>query len=254
MKKYSLLFLAASLAVISFIPTSCAEINGHRKTQMSDRDIFYSARKRMVDGQIRSRGIKNPGVLEAMEKVPRHLFVPPRQRQFAYEDRALPIEEGQTISQPYIVALMTELIDPGKEDRVLEIGTGSGYQAAILAELCSAVYTIEIIEPLAESARSLLKKQGYDNIEVRAGDGFKGWPQQAPFDSIIVTAAPPAIPPPLLEQLAEGGRMVIPVGPQWKWQELYLVKKKEGKIIKEKIAPVAFVPMTGDGVKSLGEE
>ncbi len=205
----------------------------------------------MVIEQIESRGIKNKRVLKAMRTVPRHLFVHEKLRNLSYTDQPLPIGEGQTISQPYIVALMTELIEPEKNDRILEIGTGSGYQAAVLAELCKEVYTIEIIESLANSAEMRLKSMGYENIKVRHGDGFQGWEEHAPFNGIIVTAAPEKVPPPLLEQLAEDGRMIIPVGPQWMWQELYLIKKINGKIIKEKIAPVRFVPMTGKGVESL---
>lgn len=200
-------------------------------------------RKKMVETQIKARGIKDEKVLAAMEKVERHRFVPERYREVAYEDTPLPIGEGQTISQPYIVGLMTELLELKGNEKVLEIGTGSGYQAAILAELARDVYTIEIIKVLAERAEKRLKESGYKNIKVKYGDGYLGWKENAPFDGIIITCAPPYIPKPLLEQLAEGGRMVIPVGDYY--QELKLVRKVHGKIIEKSIAPVRFVPMTG---------
>ena len=171
----------------------------------------------------------------------RHLFVPSRVRHLAYEDHPLPIGEGQTISQPYIVALMTELLALKGGERILEIGTGSGYQAAVLAELAKEVYTIEIMEPLARQSEKLLKEMGYSNIRVKFGDGFLGWPEFSPFDGIIVTCAPEKIPPPLLGQLAEGGRLVIPVGVHW--QDLKLVRKIEGRIQETDVIPVRFVPM-----------
>ncbi|MCM8763569.1 MAG: protein-L-isoaspartate(D-aspartate) O-methyltransferase [Candidatus Omnitrophica bacterium] len=205
---------------------------------------FSLARERMVKEQIEIRGIKNPRLLEVMRKVERHLFVPSSYRMFAYEDSPLPIGFGQTISQPYIVALMTELLDLKGTEKVLEIGTGSGYQAAILAELAKEVYTIEIIKPLAEKAEELLKDLGYANIFVKYGDGFLGWPDKAPFEAIIVTCAPPEIPPPLIEQLVEGGRLVIPVGEDW--QILKRVEKREGKVFIKDIIPVIFVPMMRD--------
>jgi protein-L-isoaspartate(D-aspartate) O-methyltransferase len=198
-------------------------------------------RERMVDRQIERRGIENPRVLEALRSVKRHLFVPPDEVTSAYEDHPLPIGHGQTISQPYIVALMTETIDPRPDDRVLEIGTGSGYQAAVLSELVKEVYSIEIVEPLGREAEKRLKNLGYDNVTVRIGDGYKGWPEKAPFDAIVVTAAPPEIPQALIDQLAEGGRMVVPVGTGY--QELILVEKQEGEIKKRFITAVRFVPM-----------
>ncbi|MEW5806593.1 MAG: protein-L-isoaspartate(D-aspartate) O-methyltransferase [Acidobacteriota bacterium] len=201
-------------------------------------------RKKMVENQIRARGVKDPRVLSAMMKVKRHLFVPDAYLPFSYDDGPLPIGEGQTISQPYIVALMTELIEPKPDSRVLEIGTGSGYQAAILAEICKEVYTIEIIEKLGDQAEERLKKLGYDNILVKIGDGYQGWKEYAPFDGIIVTAAPEHIPQPLVDQLKIGGRLVIPVGEFY--QELLLVTKTEKGIIKENITGVRFVPMTGE--------
>ena len=205
----------------------------------------------MIEKQIRTRGIKNEVVLNAMRKVDRHKFVPEEIRHQAYSDRPLPIGEGQTISQPYIVALMTELLELKDGDRVLEVGTGSGYQAAILAELADHVYTIEIIGSLALSAERLLRELGYGNITVKIGDGYIGWEEFAPFDAIIVTAAPPHIPQPLLDQLKEGGRLVIPVGDYY--QELKKITKVKGKIRSQNVIPVVFVPMIGEHVKSGGK-
>jgi protein-L-isoaspartate(D-aspartate) O-methyltransferase len=186
-------------------------------------------------------------VMAAMAKVPRHRFVPFLQEAFAYENRPLPIGEGQTISQPYIVALMTELLDPKPGDRVLEVGTGSGYQAAVLAELVAKVHTIEIVEPLGKRATQLLGELGYRNVEVRIGDGYGGWPAAAPFDSIIVTAAPAAIPQPLVDQLKPGGRMVIPVGGSSEVQQLLVVEKQaDGRTTTKRTLPVRFVPLTRD--------
>ena len=209
---------------------------------MSEAD---AQRGRMVAQQIARRGVRDERVLEAMRTVPREEFVPEDQRRYAFEDRPLPIGEGQTISQPYIVALMTELLELGEGDRVLEIGTGSGYQAAILAELTPNVYTIEIVESLAERAAGTLARLGYADVKVKAGDGYKGWPEHAPFDAIIVTCAPASVPEALKEQLKEGGRMVIPVGPQWTGQTLYVLTKKRGKVRERDVIPVRFVPMVG---------
>lgn len=206
--------------------------------------ISAERREAMVELQIEARGVKDPAVLAAMRAVPRHLFVPTSLTAQAYIDNPLPIGEGQTISQPYIVARMTELLQPQPGDTVLEIGTGSGYQAAVLAEIVAKVFTIEIVEPLAKRAETLLDSLGYGNVEVKAGDGYRGWPEHAPFSKIIVTAAPGEIPKPLLEQLAEHGRMVIPVGERW--QDLLLVTKVDGRIKREKMADVLFVPMTGE--------
>lgn len=187
-----------------------------------------------------------PRVKQTLLEVPRHLFVPSAWRTAAYENRPLPIGYGQTISQPYIVALMTELLEPKPEHRVLEVGTGSGYQAAVLARLVRQVFTIEIIEPLAEQARSRLKAQGYANVEVRVGDGYYGLKEHAPFDGIVVTAAASHIPPPLVEQLKPGGRMVIPVGGQFLVQSLMLVEKNfQGEVLTRQLLPVSFVPLTG---------
>ncbi|WP_407354597.1 protein-L-isoaspartate(D-aspartate) O-methyltransferase [Luteimonas sp. R10] len=201
---------------------------------------------RMVDRQIEARGVRDPRVLEAMRTVPRHRFVPPERAAQAYRDHPLPIGHGQTISQPYIVAKMTELLQPERDDRVLEIGTGSGYQAAVLSRLVAEVYSIEIVEPLARRAETVLKELGYDDVTVRAGDGYAGWPEHAPFDAIIVTAAPERVPQALVEQLKPGGRMVIPVGPVHALQELRLIEKTENGALRDRrIAPVRFVPMTG---------
>ena len=180
-----------------------------------------------------------------MSRVPRHEFVPDRQKRVAYQDRPLPIGYGQTISQPYIVALMTQLLELERDDRALEIGTGSGYQAAVLAEVIDSVFTIEIIEPLATSARARLRRLGYGGVRARHGDGYFGWPEHGPFDGIVVTAAATHIPPPLIEQLAVGGRMVIPVGPPFRTQQLMLVeKRRDGSVTQRSVAPVAFVPFT----------
>jgi protein-L-isoaspartate(D-aspartate) O-methyltransferase len=186
-------------------------------------------------------------VLATLGRVERHRFVPPEQLRYAYENRPLPIGHGQTISQPYIVALMTDLLQPDTDDVILEIGTGSGYQAAVLAELVGHVYTIEIIEPLATSAGERLQRLGYDNVTTRLGDGYYGWEQHAPFDSIIVTAAASHVPPPLIEQLKPGGRMVIPVGARFMTQLLLLLEKgDDGEVVTRQIGAVRFVPLTGE--------
>lgn len=197
----------------------------------------------MVEEQIVARGVKDPEVLAAMATVPRHEFVPPGEADQAYADHPLPIGFGQTISQPYIVALMTELLDVQPGDRVLEIGTGSGYQAAVLAEITDRVYTVEIIPELATAAAERLERLGYGAIAVRSGDGYFGWPENAPFDEIIVTAAPDHVPPPLLRQLAEGGRLVIPVGPPGGYQTLWRITKRDGEVVSENITGVLFVPL-----------
>jgi len=181
-----------------------------------------------------------------MRKVPRHEFVPEDEQHEAYDDRPLPIGHGQTISQPYIVAFMTEALGLKGTEKVLEVGTGSGYQAAVLSGLAKEVFTVEIVEPLGQQAEKVLKKLGYKNVSVRVGDGYRGWREEAPFDAIIVTCAPDAVPEPLVHQLAEGGRMVIPVGPEGKAQQLVLLKKRHGKMHQQEILPVRFVPMTGE--------
>ncbi len=193
------------------------------------------------------RSLLGERVVDAMARVPRHEFVPEQVRELAYANRPLPIGHGQTISQPFIVALMTEVADIGPGDRVLEIGTGSGYQAAVLATLAGHVYTIEIIPELGQRARETLLRLGYANVEVRIGDGWHGWPEQAPFDAIVVTAAPERIPPALLEQLLPGGRLVVPVGPRDRTQSLKVLRKSaDGELVAEDVLPVGFVPLTGD--------
>lgn len=207
-------------------------------------------RNRMVDTQIAARGVKDALTLGAMRKVPRHEFVPENVQDQAYDDHPLPIGLDQTISQPYIVAVMTEAVGLKGGEKVLEIGTGSGYQAAILAEIAAEVYTIEILEPLATRARQTLLRLGYKNVHVRAGDGYQGWPEAVPFDSILVTAAPDHVPPRLVEQLKLGGRMLIPVGEQsWGGQELKLIVKTEGGYEEQDLMGVRFVPMTGEAQK-----
>lgn len=208
-------------------------------------DLSTVERRRMVEEQVHRRGIDQPEVLAAMAKVPRHLFVPEDGRAEAYSDHALPIGAGQTISQPYIVGLMTSLLEIGKGSRVLEIGTGSGYQAAVLGEVAGEVYSIEILAPLADRARKLLADLGYANVHVRCGDGYRGWPDQKPFDAIVVTAAPPTIPDPLLAQLKVGGRMVLPLG-EGVQDLLVLTKRADGGFDRRSVLPVRFVPMTGE--------
>lgn len=206
---------------------------------------FAREREQMVQRQIAKRGVRDPQVLDAMRSVPRHLFVPARNRDMAYNDQPLPIGEGQTISQPYIVAYMTEALDPGPDDRVLEIGTGSGYQAAVLAKIVKDVFTIEIVPKLGNRASKLLDELGYDNIHVRVGDGYLGWPEEAPFDAVIVTAAPEQIPEALIMQLREGGTMIIPVGRQGSVQRLLKGVRKGDQLITTKELDVRFVPMVG---------
>ena len=208
-----------------------------------EMEKFTRLRKQMVTRQIMARGVKDGRVLRAMGSVPRHLFVPERYRAHAYADHPLPIGEGQTISQPYIVAFMTETLNLRPEERVLEIGTGSGYQAAILAELVKEVYTIEIIEKLGKMAQNLLNELRYQNIHVRIGDGYKGWPERAPFDAIIVTCAPERVPQALVDQLKEGGRMIIPVGQAGAIQQLIRAVKEDGQLSAHVMMDVRFVPM-----------
>ena len=203
--------------------------------------------ERMVANQIENRGIRHPDILRVIRSTPRHLFVPANVRSKAYEDRPLPIGYGATISQPYIVALMTELLAPAKKHRVLEIGTGSGYQAAILGQLAAEVYTVEISPELARSAAKTLRELGYTNITVRQGDGYQGWLERAPFDGIVVTAAPPELPEALIAQLSEGGRLVVPIGSMWN-QELIVIEKQAGGTLKRRsVCPVSFVPMKPAG-------
>jgi protein-L-isoaspartate(D-aspartate) O-methyltransferase len=215
------------------------------------QDRYLQKRLDMVEETIENRGVEDSDVLRAMRNVPRHLFVPSMQTDLAYEDHPLPIGYGQTISQPYIVAWMTELLDLKEGDKVLEIGTGSGYQAAVLAELgYGEVYSIEIIPELAESAAARLKELGYDGVYTKQGDGYFGWKECAPYDAIIVTAAPDHLPPPLVEQLTEDGRIVIPIGPIGFFQTLWKFENENGELVAHNLGGVAFVPLTGEGVET----
>jgi protein-L-isoaspartate(D-aspartate) O-methyltransferase len=208
-------------------------------------------RECMVESQLRSRDITDERTLKAMARVPRHAFVPERHRDRAYDDTPLPIPHGQTISQPYIVALMTQLAQLGPDSRVLDVGTGSGYQAAVLAEIVDHVYSIEIVRDLADEGSKRLTSLGYDNVDVRCGDGYRGWPEKAPFDAIIVAAAPDHVPQSLIDQLAVGGRLIVPVGRLY--QELLVIEKGSDRSTRRRsVAPVAFVPMTGEAQKRGG--
>ncbi len=231
--------------ILPMIFAQCTD--GKRASEPNPRGDFKAMSEKMVETQIQARGVKDPRVLSALRKVERHRFVPKEYLDSAYFDQPLPIGEGQTISQPYIVALMTELLELKGGEKVLEIGTGSGYQAAILGELAKEVYSIEIIETLASMAKNRLSELGYQNVKVKTGDGYLGWPEVAPFDAIIITCAPDHIPKPLIEQLKEGGRMVVPVGTYA--QELKKIVKRSGKMETTDVIPVVFVPMTGEGVK-----
>jgi protein-L-isoaspartate(D-aspartate) O-methyltransferase len=234
----------ALLAVVVGAPTFS------REAQESMEAQYARLRDRMVTDQIQGRDVSDPRVLAAMRSVPRHRFVPEELRAEAYDDTPLPIGEGQTISQPYIVGLMSQLLELRGGERVLEVGTGSGYQAAVLAELAREVYTIEIVEPLARAAAATLRELGYARVVVRAGDGYRGWPEAAPFDAIIVTAAPDHVPQPLVDQLKVGGRLVIPVG-EYSQELLQCVKTPEG-LVRRSVIPVRFVPLTGDAVRKRG--
>jgi protein-L-isoaspartate(D-aspartate) O-methyltransferase len=215
-------------------------------TPTEESDPYAERRERMVVETIQERGVNTPAVVEAMLTVPRHEFVPENLVDQAYGDNPLPIGYGQTISQPYIVALMTEALRLEPDDVVLEIGTGSGYQAAVLAEIVKQVYTMEIVGALAESAADRLDALGYDNVEVRHADGYLGWPEHAPFDAIIVTAAPDHVPPPLRAQLADGGRLVLPVGPVGGYQELWMIERDGNQFTTTSLGGVRFVPLTRD--------
>ena len=227
--------VAQCLLIAAITATGCGQ-------QVPPTADFATQRQRMVEQQLKPRGIKDERVLAAMGKVLREEFVPADERGDAYEDGPLPIGYDQTISQPYIVAFMTEQLRLKPGDRLLEIGTGSGYQAAVLAELAANVYTIEIVEPLAKTAEATLQRLGYKNVHLKAGDGYQGWPEEAPFDAIIVTCAPDKVPQPLVDQLKGGGRMVIPVGQRFA-QQLYLLEKKNGQLKESATLPVRFVPM-----------
>ena len=227
--------------LLLFLINCCLAMN-----TFAQENDYREKRMEMVATQLEGRRIEDPRVLDAFRKVERHRFTLERHRHLAYEDQPLPIGEEQTISQPYIVAFMTELADITPEEKVLEVGTGSGYQAAILGELAKRVYTIEIVRPLGERARKLLNVLGYDNVHVRIGDGYAGWPEAAPFDAILVAAAAPEVPPPLVEQLADGGRLVIPIGDPDRLQYLTLLRKVNGQLRRERVVPVRFVPFTRD--------
>jgi len=231
--------------VVILVVAAFSQSSGHARADQPESEARVRERLEMVSKQIEARGVRDPAVLEAMRKVPRHRFVPQSQRANAYQDRPLPIGSGQTISQPYIVALMTELAGVKPGDKVLEIGTGSGYQAAVLAQMGVKLFSIEIIAALAKRAKATLTDLGYaKNVEVRHGDGYAGWPEQAPFDAILVTAAPPKIPKPLKEQLKVGGRLIIPVGKRY--QSLLKVTRTKNGYRGESVIPVRFVPMTGE--------
>jgi len=230
------------VVVVGGSMTGC-NVHGGNSTPRQDQD-WSTRRDNMVATQIEARGVKDAAVLESMKAVPRHLFVPDDYRDAAYHDSPLPIGEGQTISQPYIVALMTELLEVKRGSKVLEIGTGSGYQAAVLAEMGVEVFSIEIRQGLCERAQKMLSDLGYSSVHLRCGDGYSGWPDDAPFDGIIVTAAPARIPDPLLDQLVEGAKMVIPVGEFY--QELKVITKVDDGFEERSVIPVRFVPMTGE--------
>ena len=240
--RYAYIFMRNLVCIVLLMGLGC-QGGSPAQTEGFDR-----ARRRMVDKQIIARGIKDERVVRAMLEVPRHEFVPAKYSHYSYRDTPLPIGHDQTISQPYMVALMTEELNLSSADRVLEIGTGSGYQAAVLARIVADVYTVEIVEPLGEAARARLEALGYDNVHVKIGDGYEGWEEHAPFDRIIVTCAPTEIPQPLVDQLGEGGIMVIPVGNAG-FQYLYRVKKYGGEAETEKVIPVSFVPLTGPNAR-----
>lgn len=232
------------LALIPSVAVGCRADADARRTADQEEAEPLAVERAALLRELRDQGIESNTVLEALDRVPRERFVPRGVRHLAYANHPLPIGYDQTISQPYIVALMTELIDPQPTDRVLEIGTGSGYQAAVLGELGAEVFTIEIVPELAASAATLLGELGYDRVHIRHGDGYLGWPDEAPFDKVIVTAAPEEIPAALVEQLRTGGRMVLPVGPQGGVQQLVLLRKtSEGEVLQERVIPVRFVPM-----------
>ena len=215
------------------------------KAAAQPADSKVAAREKMVRQSLVERGIKDPRVLEAFRTVPRHLFLPPDTQRMAYDDESIPIGEGQTITPPYDVAFMTEQLHPLPTDKVYEVGTGSGYQASILSRCVKDVYSVEIHAPLGKRAAEVIKSLGYDNVHTRVGDGYAGWPEAAPFDAIIVTCAPTAVPPPLVEQLKEGGRMVVPLGGKFD-QRVHIMTKKDGKLVDTVVPkPTLFVPMTG---------
>lgn len=236
--------VAVVLGILQLVWPACAPQSFSELTdapQVSEKE-FAAQRRKLVE-LLKSEGLTNASVLEAMLKVPRHKFVPASHRSLAYQNRALPIGNEQTISQPFIVGYMTEAAEIARADRVLEIGTGSGYQAAVLAELAKEIYTIEIIPALADSARNLLQEMGYKNVHVKTGNGYLGWPEHAPFDAIIVTAAPDEVPQALVDQLGVGGKMVVPVGTGF--QQMVIITRSESGVVERRTIPVAFVPMVG---------
>jgi protein-L-isoaspartate(D-aspartate) O-methyltransferase len=244
------------MASLAFCPCYRANAQGssasrkpiEAKPAASSDDPTAAARNRMVQRHLEERGIKDPRVLDAFRTVPRHRFLPPKTRRQAYDDESIPIGEGQTITPPYDVAFMTEVLKPKPTDKVYEVGTGSGYQSAILSRLVKEVYSVEIHAPLSQRATAVHKELGYTNIHTRVGDGYEGWPEAAPFDAIIVTCAPQKIPQPLIDQLKDGGRMVIPLGDRFT-QSVHLVIKKDGKLSQTELKPTLFVPMTGRALR-----
>lgn len=255
MRRRSARFEAAGLAVAAVL-LACAAVAADPPPDDAKKgvaDPTAAARARMVERHLAERGIKNPRVLEAFRTVPRHQFLPKGTRRLAYDDESIQIGEGQTITPPFDVAFMTEALDPKPTDKVYEVGTGSGYQAAILSRLVKDVYSVEIHKSLSERATETLKELGYTNVHTRHGDGYAGWPEAAPFDAIIVTCAPEKIPPPLIEQLKEGGRMVIPLGGRFD-QVVHLMTKRDGKLYDKPLRPTLFVPMTGRAQREAAEE
>lgn len=240
------------LSVVIYSLTFTWSISCRRDETLKNRD-FKTLREKMVFEQIENRSISDTAVIQAMKKVERHRFVLNEFQKFAYDDTPLPIGSGQTISQPYIVAYMTEAIHPQKNHKVLEIGTGSGYQAAVLAEIVDSVFTIEIIPELGNRAKQILDSLGYDNVLVKIGDGYNGWTEHAPFDAIVVTAAFDSIPPPLTNQLKEGGKLIMPVGSSHEVQVLKLIEKKDNSLTTKELLPVRFVPLQRDSFKEAHE-
>ena len=249
-KRFWLWLNSAALVAVfgAFLPRAHLALQKSAEPVGASTDEYRQARERFVHEEIEGRGVRDARVLAAMRKVPRHLFVPPDHQKDAYVDSPLFIGYGQTISEPYVVAFMTEALELKPHDRVLEIGTGSGYQAAVLSELAREVYTIEIVEPLGKAAEERLRRLGYSNVHVRVGDGYRGWPEAEPFDAIVLTAAPPErVPPPLVDQLREGGRLIAPVGGSE--QDLILLRRTATGMTEQVLLPVRFVPMTGEAQK-----
>jgi protein-L-isoaspartate(D-aspartate) O-methyltransferase len=241
------------LLLLASLVTDAEADDPPAKSVADDIAATAPARARMVQRHLAERGIKDPRVLEAFRTVPRHRFLPPATRRLAYDDESIPIGEGQTITPPFDVAFMTEALRPRPEDRVYEVGTGSGYQASILSRLVKEVYSVESHEPLSKRATAVIKELGYSNVHTRHGDGYAGWPEAAPFDAIIVTCAPEAIPPPLIAQLKEGGRMVIPLGSRFN-QVVHLIEKRGGRLFDRQLRPTLFVPMTGQAQREAAEK